>query len=148
MQPEYQVSDLVPHSGKMSLLDEIVEYDQESLRAMVHLSDDSMFVQPEGVPAWIGMEYMAQAIAAFAGLQQRRNGGAPKLGFLLGSRKYVSSVDFFRVGQSLTVHVIREMQAENGLHAFDCRLTGDGVDVSARMTVFQPDNAEQFLQDM
>lgn len=148
MKAEYQVSELVPHSGKMSLLDEIVEYDQESLLARVHVRASSMFAGAEGVPAWIGMEYMAQAIAAFAGLQERQNGGEPKLGFLLGSRKYRCSTDVFSLGACLNIRVIREMQAENGLHAFDCEIRGENVQATARMTVFQPDNAETFLQDM
>ncbi len=147
MKSEYSVAQLVPHSGKMSLLDVIVGYGEDWLEAEVHISADSMFVDEHGVPAWVGLEYLAQAIGAYAGLQERLSGGAPKLGFLLGSRHYHSSSDYFKLGQVLSLRVQREMQAENGLSVFQCELHGEGVDAAARLNVFQPDDADTFLQD-
>ncbi|MEH6579265.1 MAG: hotdog family protein [Amphritea sp.] len=147
MKSEFSVAELVPHSGKMSLLDAIVGYGEDWLEAEVHISSDSMFADTQGVPAWVGLEYLAQTIGAFAGLQERLNGGKPKLGFLLGSRKYQCSTDYFPLGHVLSLRVQREMQAENGLSVFQCELQGDGLDASARLNVFQPEDADKFLQD-
>lgn len=149
MKPEFSVAELVPHSGKMSLLSAITGYGEDWLEAEVQVSADSMFVDAQGVPAWLGMEYLAQAIAAFAGLQERLQGGPPKLGFLLGSRKYLCSSDYFALGQVLSLKVQRDMQADNGLSVFQCQLRGDkqGVEASATLNVFQPDDADKFLQD-
>lgn len=77
MKPEFSVAQLVPHSGKMSLLDNIVEYGDDWLSAEVCITADSMFADEKGVPGWVGLEYMAQAVAAYAGLQERLNGGRP-----------------------------------------------------------------------
>ncbi|WP_315982756.1 hypothetical protein [Aliamphritea spongicola] len=69
---EYSVSQLVPHSGKMSLLDEIIDYGDEWLEASVRIHAGAMFADDKGVPAWVGLEYLAQAVGAYAGLQERK----------------------------------------------------------------------------
>lgn len=147
MKSEYSVAELVPHSGKMSLLDNIVEYRDGWLRAEVSITADSMFADKQGVPAWIGLEYMAQAVGAYAGWQERLKGGPPKLGFLLGTRKYLCSTDYFAIGTKLIVTVQLEMEAANGLNVFQCVLQGEGVDASANLNVFQPDDPGKFIQD-
>ncbi len=147
MKPEFSVAELVPHSGKMSLLDNIVEYGDNWLSAEVCISADSMFVDDKGVPGWVGLEYMAQAVAAYSGLQQRLNGGRPKLGFLLGARKYLCSTDYFAIDKTWLITVQLDMQAANGLNVFQCVLRGEGIDASANINVFQPDDPDKFLQD-
>ncbi|MDX2505518.1 MAG: hotdog family protein [Gammaproteobacteria bacterium] len=147
MKSEYSVAELVPHSGKMSLLDNIVEYRDGWLRAEVSITAGSMFADEHGVPAWIGLEYMAQAVGAYSGWQESLKGGPPKLGFLLGTRKYLCSSDYFAIGSTLTITVQLEMEAANGLNVFQCVLQGEEVDASANLNVFQPDDPEKFLQD-
>jgi len=142
-----RIDELVPHSGSMSLLDEVVAYGDDWLHASVKITSDSMFLEEKGVPALVGIEYLAQTVAAYAGMQERKNGGRPKLGFLLGVRKYHCSTDYFPIGDTLILKVQLEMQAENGLSAFQCVLVSDEVEVSARLNVFQPDDAREFLQD-
>lgn len=146
MNSGYTVAELVPHAGKMSLLGDITDYGGGWLGAQVHINADSMFATDKGVPAWVGLEYMAQAIAAYAGLQERRNGGEPKIGFLLGTRKYMSNIDYFGIGLTLLIKVHLEMKADNGLEVFNCELHGQGVVASATINVFQPEDAEKFLQ--
>ncbi|MBV1915847.1 MAG: hotdog family protein [Pseudomonadales bacterium] len=143
----YAVTELVPHSGKMSLLDRVTEYGEEWLQAEVTITKHSMFLAKQGVPGWVGLEYMAQTIAAFAGLQERLSDGPPKLGFLVGSRRYSCSQEYFPVGQTLRLRVEREMETKAGLNVFQCSLQGDGVEASARLNVFQPDDAAKFLQE-
>ncbi len=147
MKPQFSVEDVVMHRGAMSLLDEIIDYDDTWLRANVNIRKESMFAQASGVPAWIGMEYLAQAIGAFEGVRRRLQGGKPKLGFLVGSRSYVCSVDYFAFGQVLSLYVVQEMQAENGLGVFRCELSGQGVTAQANLNVYQPEDADQFLRE-
>ncbi|MAK66155.1 MULTISPECIES: hypothetical protein [unclassified Methylophaga] len=147
MMEPYQVADLVPHSGSMSLLTRVTAYGEQWLEAEVDINLQSMFVEEKGVPAWIGVEYLAQAIAAYAGLQQRQQSQPPKLGFLLGTRRYQSNTDWFAMGQTLSIRVECEMQAENGLHVFRGQLRGDQIAASANLNVYQPDDASQFLEE-
>jgi predicted hotdog family 3-hydroxylacyl-ACP dehydratase len=153
MNSEYSVEELVPHSGKMSLLDRITDYGDIWLQAEVDITVDAMFADEKGVPAWVGLEYLAQAIGAFAGLQERRSGGKPKIGFLLGSRKYQCSSDYFNLGDTLVLKVEEEMQGENGLSVFNGSLINtrdtqaiNYIEATARLNVFQPDDAEAFLK--
>ncbi|MEH6626337.1 MAG: hotdog family protein [Motiliproteus sp.] len=144
---EFGVNELVPHSGSMSLLSKIVDYGEDWLYAEVQINNDSMFVDERGVPAWIGLEYMAQAVAAHAGSQERKDGQAPKLGFLLGTRKYICSADYFSLGQVLSIKVQRVIQGENGLSAFQCFLHGENIEATASLNVFQPNDASEFLKE-
>ncbi len=146
MKSEYCVAELVPHSRTMSLLTNIVEYGDDWLNAEVHVTPESTFADDQGVPAWIGLEYMAQAIAAWGGRKERLKGAVPKIGFLLGTRKYLCDADYFPIGQKLLVKIQVEMIAENGLNVFNCELQGQGISASAVVKVFQPDDAEKFLQ--
>ena len=141
---------LVPHSGQMVLLDRAVSADAENLCAEVRIHAGSMLAGEQGVGAWVGIEYMAQAIAAHAGWLAVQRGDPVRVGFLLGSRKYEASVPYFLPGDVLQVYVHRVLLAENGLGAFECRIDivdGAANAATATVTVFQPDNVNQFLND-
>jgi 3-oxoacyl-[acyl-carrier-protein] synthase-1 len=141
------VADLLPHSGQMVLLDSVFSVDDDNLCAEVRIRPDSMFCDGTAVGAWVGIEYMAQAIAAHAGWLARRRGDGVKVGFLLGSRKYEASVPAFAVDSVLHVHVHRALQGDNGLGAFECRIDhGTDTLATATVTVYQPDNVNEFLK--
>jgi predicted hotdog family 3-hydroxylacyl-ACP dehydratase len=144
------IRELVPHSGAMVLLDRVLAADQESLTAEVCIRADSMFCDGQGVGVWVGVEYMAQAIAAHAGFLARQRGAAVKLGFLLGSRRYETTTPLFAVASVLRVQVKQVLQGENGLSAFECSIddqSNPGISLAhATITVFQPENADEFIQ--
>jgi len=89
------------------------------------------------VPAWAGIEYMAQAIGAYAGIQAKQAGKPIRLGFLLGTRRYHSNVAGFAIGTRLTVTINKIMQDEQ-LGVFDCRIQGENIDIAANLNVYQP----------
>jgi predicted hotdog family 3-hydroxylacyl-ACP dehydratase len=140
---------LVPHSGPMSLLGRLLAADAETLCAQVTIGPETLFCDGREVGAWVGVEYMAQAVAAHAGYCARLRSEPVKVGFLLGSRSYQSRVSGFAVGTVLKVHVQRALQGENGLGAFECRID-DGMSgaplASAMITIFLPGNVDEFLQ--
>ena len=135
---------VVPHSSRMSLLDTVVCADGNSLTATARVREDSAFARDGVVGAWVGIEYMAQAIAAFEGCRARDRGDAPKVGFLIGSRHYACSAPAFAVGSSLRIEIVRQYE-EGGLGLFDGTITGDNISADASLSVYQPDNAQQFL---
>jgi predicted hotdog family 3-hydroxylacyl-ACP dehydratase len=131
----------------MVLLDSVVSAGDDDLCAQVTIRPDSMFCDGAAVGSWVGIEYMAQAIAAHAGWLARLRGDSVKVGFLLGSRKYEAAVPAFAVGTVLHVHAHRALQGDNGLGAFECRIEVEGRTVAtATVTVYQPDNVNEFLQ--
>jgi len=146
------IQSLVPHSGAMSLLGSFIAADEENLTAEVRIGPDSMFLADGAVGAWVGVEYMAQAVAAHAGYVATQRGEPVRVGFLLGTRRYACAVPAFALGSVLSIHVHRALQGENGLGAFDCCIQEVSEDGSvkelatATITVFQPNNVEEFLQ--
>ena len=129
----------VPHRGAMSLLATVERCDGESVVARVRVPAHGLFATPEGMPAWVGIEYMAQAIAAWSGARAHQGGGSPRIGFLLGSRRYEAAVPVFAAGAELIVHAQCELMGGNGLGMFDCRIEQGGrVLASGRLSVFEP----------
>ena len=140
---------LVPHSGSMLLLERLLHVDAESICTEVGISRDSLFATDDGVGSWIGIEYMAQTIAAYAGYQAWQAGDPAKIGFLLGSRRYEAMCSQFAIGSSLQIKAVRALQGENGLGAFECTIRdGDTLLAKATVTVFQPPNVNEFLQEI
>lgn len=147
--PYPDIADLVPHAGPMVLLGRVLDASEQHLCAEVRISAASVFASADGVGAWVGIEYMAQAIAAHAGLLARERGEPVRVGFLLGARRYHCEQVQFALGSVLHVHVQHVLQGENGLAAFECRIADGaaGADLAtATITVFQPDNVNEFLQ--
>lgn len=143
------IRSLLPHSGRMVLLDRLLFADAEELRAEVTIRIDSLFCQPHGVPAWVGVEYMAQAIAAYAGYSAKQRGEGVKIGFLLGTRRYEAGCAEFAIGSVLQVQVQKLLQADNGIGSFECHIrasTSMQQLASATITVFQPADAAVFLE--
>ncbi len=140
------IAELVPHQGPMCLLDRVIAAEGERLSAEVVVPAQGLFSHADGVGAWVGIEYMAQAVAAWAGWQARAQGHAPRIGLLLGTRRYRCSVPRFAAGQRLQVDIERGYQADNGLGQFECRIHADGVELaSALLTVFGPEDPSAFL---
>lgn len=141
------IRSLVPHAGPMLLLDRVVSADADNLLAEVRIRSDSLFCNADGVGVWVGIEYMAQAIAAWAGYIARSRGEPVKLGFLLGTRRYECSRPIFVIGSLLQVHVRRAFQDESGLGSFECYIDDEqGRVATATVTVFQPHNVNDFLE--
>jgi predicted hotdog family 3-hydroxylacyl-ACP dehydratase len=131
------VASLIPHSGQMVLLDRVVEFDGNNLVAEMTVRKNGLFGNEKEVPAWVGIEYMAQAVGAYAGIKSKLAGEPIKLGYLLGTRRFTSNVASFVAGTALTINVKVIIQ-DDKLGAFSCQILGDGIEVSANLTVYQP----------
>ena len=142
------IASLIPHAGPMILLDRVLEVDAQQLTAEVVIRTDALFCEQNRVGGWVGIEYMAQAIAALAGWNAKQKNEPVRIGFLVGTRQYTSHTPWFRVGETLHIHIQREIDSDNGVSAVSCRITApDGLlHASAMLTVFQPDNLEEFLK--
>jgi predicted hotdog family 3-hydroxylacyl-ACP dehydratase len=141
------IRSLIPHSGAMVLLDRVIAVNEESLCAEVRIRPDSLFCSASGVGAWVGLEYMAQTIAAFAGYRSYLRGEDVKPGFLLGARRYECTLPMFSLGSLLRVHVRRVFESDNGLGSFQCHIEHGQEEVAtATLTVFQPADAANFVK--
>lgn len=135
---EIPVRDLLPHDPPMVLLDRVTRFNDAALTAEVDVSRESMFCGDDGVPGWVGIEYMAQAVAAHAGYKARLEGEPPAVGYLLGTRAYKCSIAAFPVGTTLQVY-IESLFVEMGLGAFACHIDMEETVATAKINVYQPE---------
>jgi predicted hotdog family 3-hydroxylacyl-ACP dehydratase len=137
----YPIAELLPHEPPMVLLDTVTGWMPGGLEAAVDIHPASPFHEPgRGVPAHVGIEYMAQACGAYAGLEAKEAGQPVRIGFLLGTRRYHCSVSWFKTGERLTVS-ISEVLRQGPMGVFDCRIGVAGNEVAtARLNVYQPDD--------
>jgi predicted hotdog family 3-hydroxylacyl-ACP dehydratase len=116
-----RILDVVPHRPPMLLLDEIVAWDGERVECRVVLRDDSPFVEGGRVASTLAIEYMAQCIAVFVGLEAHYRGSPIPLGYLVGAREISLPADGFRVGDALSVEASPIWGGET-LGSFRCKV--------------------------
>lgn len=145
----WPIAQLIPHSGNAILIDEIVSFEGQTLVARTRIKPEGLFHNADGsLPAWVGLEIMAQAVAAWAGCQALSKGLPINLGFLLGTRHYQCQVPAFTVGTDLMVSVTCTLQDEAGIGSFACEISETGqVLASARVNAYSPGNVNHYTQE-
>ncbi len=133
---------VLPHAGRIVLLTRILDHTETETTCEGEVTPHSLFAKPDGtIPPWIGLEYMAQCIAAHAGLRAWIRGEPIKPGFFIGSRRVDFWTDGFRVGQVLRV-MATHLWGEKELASFACTLR-DGLTnaplAGGKLNVFLPD---------
>lgn len=133
------VRDLLPHAPPMVLLDEVTACDQDQTSAVLKINETSPFyIKDVGVPSYVGLEYMAQTCGLFAGIDAQKKEDPIRLGYLLGTRDYHTSLDVFTLNDSLIITVKTVFQQE-GMAVFDCCITRNNQEVAtAQLTLYQP----------
>ena len=120
---EFQMAQLLPHEGRMLLLDELIEQHDEGIVTALTIRPDSVLCDGvTGVPAWVGMEYMAQAACAYSGVMQARAGERASISLLLGARSYLAKVPVFPLGARITVSAQLLVRDEDNLAVFTCSI--------------------------
>ena len=142
------IAGYVPHTAGMCLLDTLVAADEQGLTARLAPRADDLFAEAaggpaRGIPGWVGIEWLAQAVAAWAGWQAAQRGESPAAGFLVGSRHYTSRRPHFSIGESFEVRIRCDFVAANGLGQFSGEiLAADTPDAAplaeGRLTIYQP----------
>ena len=141
----WPIEQLLPHAGRMVWLDRVLEWDAERVVCERTVRRGDLEVTSDGLPAWAGIELMAQAVAAWNGCQVLSAGGQVRPGFLLGTRAYQADADVFPMGSRLRIEAIRTFHDEDGMASFACRITADDVQAEARLTVFSPPDPAPYL---
>lgn len=116
--------DVLPHRPPMVLVDRIVSHDATQTVCALDITSFTPFLCDGVVPAWVGVEYMAQCVAAHAGLLAHARGETVRPGLLIGARSVDFHVDGFTVGQTIVVHGVH-VWGERTLASFECTLTDD-----------------------
>lgn len=145
---DWPLAELLPHAGDMILIDQVLAFDEEQIQTRAQVRPGGLFNRADGsLPAWVGVELMAQSVAAYAGCQAREHDHPIELGFLLGTRKFECNVEHFPAGSELTIHALRSLEDDNGMGVFECHLTGPGIRASARLNVYRPPRPQDYLNE-
>ncbi|WP_153075180.1 beta-hydroxyacyl-ACP dehydratase [Paraburkholderia bonniea] len=141
------IETILPHRGTMLLLDSVSACDETTLRAHASVDGSAWYADAAGaMPVWIGIELMAQAIAAHVALLAQRAGAAVRPGVLLGSRRYHAHQPAFACGSALVIEVSELLRSEAGHGAYECAISSAGVcGAQAVVKVFQPDDFHAFI---
>lgn len=140
------IETLLPHRPPVLQVEEVISFVDDTVVVALRVRADSIFVADGMMPAWVGIELMAQAIATYAGLHAQARGEPVRKGFLLGTRDYKATVPAFPVDQHLRISAQPLYHEESGLGAFECLIRdGETVLVAARLNVFEPPDFERFI---
>ena len=153
--PECPITDtasLLPHSGRMVLIDRITRYGDDFVEAGAQIKPDHILLAGGILPYTAFIELMAQAVGAYAGIQSRKNARPVRLGFLLGTRKLEIFAQSVPVGTHLLATAHMSIQDAGGMGVFDCELRwtdapetssgtlpSDGILARASLNVYSPE---------
>lgn len=154
--PECPITDtasLLPHSGRMVLIDRITRYGDDFVEAGAQIKPDHILLVGGILPYTAFIELMAQAVGAYAGIQARKNARPFRLGFLLGTRKLEIFAQSVPVGTHLLATAHMSIQDAGGMGVFDCELRwtdapetssgtlpSDGILARASLNVYSPEH--------
>ena len=138
----------IPHDGSMALIENITDIADSYIECSVKTSSSKAFRDENmQIPSWIGIEYMAQTIAAYAGWMDKKEGKPVSVGFLLGCRNLALQTDFFT---DETIYIQAKLVFRNEeLGSFKCVILSEdkqSILAEAVVNVFQPENIDQFIK--
>lgn len=139
MQPcPYDITEILYHAPPMILIDEVEAYSEMEVSSVVEITADSPFLEKGTVPAYVGIEYMAQSIAAYSGIKARNADEEVKIGYLVSTRTMTLSCPSFAIGDRLKVKVAL-VYDETPMAVFDGTIhRAEELVAKARLNVYQP----------
>ena len=143
------VSELVPHKGKMFLLNRVQSYSLESISITteIDITRDDLFYEEDlgGVPAWVAFEYMAQSISALSGIYGRSRGEKPKVGFIMSVNSFKADVPVFKVGETVVVSVRQTIRMDMAVTFDGTAKVGKNLAVSATLNTVEVEDPKMAL---
>ena len=139
----------VPHRPPMLLVDFVLAHDAHSIQTRCCVRDLPPFGTGDGrVPATIGLEMMAQSVAALSGLRRHALGLAPSIGLLVGSRRYRSQTSHFQQGHALTVNATEKLSDYVDMNVFACEIrdADDQLLAEGDLKAYLPEDIHAYLE--
>lgn len=140
------VNELLPHGPEALALDAVIAWElgaraaaRLTVRPSLILYDDEI----KGIPAWGGIEIMAQTLGVYAGLGAKLNAETAALssspGYLVGVRHFKAARALLEDGLELNITAQCEQCESWGLGTFACRIQHAEEElVSATLSVWRP----------
>ena len=129
----------IPHTGKMCLLERVVDWDERTIRcvAISHRNTDNPLRESDGLPVWAGIEYAAQAAAVHGALIDPRS--APRAGVLAALRDVNATCDWLNNidGELLLAATLLHSDVAGGIYRFEVQANNDLL-LSGQFTLMFP----------
>ena len=130
--------EFVPHRDPMLLIDTVVDIGAGFSLCAWEVGQSVFHDRGFGVPAYTGIETMAQCISVHAGARARIQGLDPPMGLLLGTRHFRSSIQYFELGRTYSVRCDVLFRDARGMSSFACELGSEGTRLAtARLVVLE-----------
>jgi len=149
IEPE-ELQTLIPHKGKMLLLDRVIDYNIEgNIQAEYNITEDCLFYDPSvnGVPSWAGFEFMAQAVSALSGIRFRSRGEKPKIGFILNVQSVQILIPVFKNGSSLDIRM-NEIDCTDMIYTYEGKILVKNEKIMEGRLMVMETNDEKKYRDL
>jgi predicted hotdog family 3-hydroxylacyl-ACP dehydratase len=140
---------LIPQRGAMLLLDAVTADGADEIVCRASVRPDNLFLRPAESGPWLRaavcLEYMAQTVAAYAGLHALREGerGAARIGYLIAASGVELRVARLALGDELEISAQR-LWGDAGLGKFAAAVERRGTRVAvATLSVYRPPAAAE-----
>lgn len=142
------IEELLLQRREMLLLERVRDFGPTHVEVSTTVPQNHPLVgQAQGMPVWVGVELMAQAVSVFSALELRGRGQPPRIGLLLGARNFEARVPFFAIGATLDVRATLALRDATGLGVFDCTIQSQGSLLArAQVKGYMPEDIAQFLR--
>src|SRR5690606_21935031 len=116
-------------------------YSDEGIECVVK-TKDTPFVSGNFIDIIVATEWMAQTIGVYVGATRKQKGEAPRIGFIIGTRRIDYHVNRVAIDTELRVHA-SPVWIDRGNGSFRCRveeLSTGRVLAEGSLTVHEPEN--------
>lgn len=145
-------ADFLPHKTPMVLVERVIAVNDDSVHCQVSTAKEGClapFLTTQGeLPAWFGVEIMAQTVGVWSGWQAKRAGSTLILpGMLLGGRGWRATQSTFPANATLDI-TMRLLMRDDRMGSFEGEIChGERLLASGRLNTYQP-NKEELQQLM
>lgn len=116
------IEKLLPHTGDKILIDGVTAKSEGKIEAYTTHRNARVFASSSGdLPAWLTLEYMAQAISAYAGINSLAANQPISIGLLLGARKLESNQSHFSADIPLYIIATLSFGDDESISVFNCQ---------------------------
>ena len=150
MKRRYAPAEVLPHTGPMLLLDQILDWGHTWITTRVSRTNTKLFDRPGQPPSGMAaMEYLCQSAAAHAGIRQLEDGKPVTIGFIIGARLFRVDQSAFIQDDRFEIHVDETFRDPGGIGLYQSRLYApdqpDRIIAEASIKAAMPDDPERGL---
>lgn len=138
----------LPHTGDMVMIHQVLDVADKVCCCLTEVDRLVHFRRADGrIPAWAGIEIMAQAAAVHDGIRRHAANLPPQPGFLVSTRSYACHAPFFLPSQHLVTRVEKEFGGDTGMCVLACSIVNQqdaNPLVDARINVYAPEEPLEY----